>query len=151
MKHVRTARSYRSLTVDVGTEDNPKQLTVTGEPLEVSDENADKLEKAGASVGVEVLVFDEADDAREGTVHRAARSGVAPDLSAGIAVITGTGDPVSTPGTTPDGGEPEQAGQAAGGTATPTDTGGAADQPSTPAVSARSGKPAAGTTTTEGN
>lgn len=145
MKFVRTARSYRSLTVDVGTEDNPKQLTVTGEPLKVSDENADKLEKAGAENGVTVLVFDSQDEAGEGVVHRAARSGVAPDLSAGIAIITGTGDPVSTPGTTPDGDEPSQAGQAADpGSSDPTDP--AATGTPAPATRGRSGS-----TTTEGN
>lgn len=145
MKFVRTARSYRSLTVDVDGETE----TVDSEPRKVSNELADKLEKAGDEHGVTVLVFD-ADteegtaEAFEGVQHRAARSGVAPDLSAGIAVITGTGDPVTSRVMSDEpGDEPEQAGQAAGDAG---DAGGSsADQPNTPAVSGKSGKPAKGT------
>ena len=140
MKHVRTARGYQSLTVE-GT-------TVDGTPREVSNELADKLEKAGAEYGVKVLVFDKAEDAAEGIQHRAAQSGQAPDLSAGIAIVTGTGAPVET---TPEGASAPEAvdGQELGDA----DQGGQPnpDQPNTPAVSAKSGKPAKGATTTEGN
>lgn len=91
MKFVRTARGYQALTLE--------DVTVTGRPSEVSDENATKLEKAGAENGVTVLVFDSLDKASEGLAE-ATRLGVAtPDLSAGVSAITGTGAPVLSPGT----------------------------------------------------
>jgi hypothetical protein len=137
MKYVRTARSYQAL--------NAEGETVTGTPVKVSNEKADELVKLGAEHGVEVLVFDadnERDAAFEGVQHRGAQSGVAPDLAAGVAAITGTGDPVESPCVTPDGDEPEQAGQDASGQPDP-----ALDPPATGTTTTR-GRRAA---TTEGS
>ena len=102
MKFVRTARGYQALTHE--------DETVSGTPREVSDELAKKLEKVGAEQGVTVLVFDSAEKAGEG-LSTARRVGVAtPDLSAGVGAVFGTGDAVQSPGVTPEGETPEQAG-----------------------------------------
>lgn len=116
MKFVRTARGYQSL--------KHGEHTVTGQPLEVSNDDAKALEKLGAENGVTVLVFDKREDAQEG-LSTAVKVGVAaPDLSAGRAAVFGTGDPVQTLGVAEGGGEPEQAdaqdGAAAGGSSVTT-------------------------------
>lgn len=100
MKYVRTARGYQNLKLE--------DTTVTGTPQKVSNELADQLVAAGEQHGVEVIVYDSEDDAQ--AAARSTLTSVTPDLSAGVAAVTGTGDPVQTPGTTPEGDEPSQAG-----------------------------------------
>lgn len=101
MKFVRTAKGYQALTLE--------DVTVTGTPQEVSNEKATALEKAGEDAGVTVLVFDSSDEAREGLSTARALGTAQADLSAGVAAVYGTGDPVQSPGTAVDGDEPEQA------------------------------------------
>jgi hypothetical protein len=100
MKYVRTARGYQSLKLD-------DELTVDGTLQEVSNDNADKLAKAGDEYGVPVLVFDSEDEAREalGEVPFTVGSRT-PDLSEGVAAVTGRGAPVQTFGGTPDDNSP---------------------------------------------
>lgn len=97
MKFVRTARGYHALTLEDGS-------TVSGTPRKVSNEDADKIVALGEAHGVDVLVVDEDDKAE--VQQLTSRT---PDLSAGISFATGKGDPVLSPGTTPEGDEPDQA------------------------------------------
>lgn len=90
MKHVRTARGYESLVV---THDG-KQHTVSASPLEVSNEAADAIQTAAEGAGVAVVVGDSAEEVAGSSVQPQ------PDLSAGVSAVSGTGDPVTTPGTT---------------------------------------------------
>jgi hypothetical protein len=86
---VRTARGHEALTHE--------DVTVSGKPLEVSNETAAELVKLGEKYDVEVLEFDTYADAAEGlALHRTVGVATA-DLSAGVAAITGTGDPVLSP------------------------------------------------------
>jgi len=83
MKYVRTARGYQSLTLG--------EFTITGTPLEVSNETAEKLVAAGEEHGIRVIVSDEADETAQGDAVVTAT----PDLSRGTSAVTGTGPAVT--------------------------------------------------------
>lgn len=112
MKYVRTVRSYQALTITEGE----KTLTVNATPQEVSDENAKAIQKAADQYDVAVEVSDTEPD--PATVRTPLATSV-PDLSRGVATISGSGAPVET--RTDAGeptGEPETVAEAAG---TPTE------------------------------
>ena len=115
MKYVRTARGYQALKLE---DDN---LTVNRDPQEVSNELAEKVEKVAEEAGVPVVVVDSDDNDAVKELHVSARSLTkpTPDLAAGVAYVTGSGDPVQTPGLTPEGETPAQAQTQQGADVTP--------------------------------
>lgn len=97
MKFVRTAVPYRALVVERGDDGAPTR-TISNVPLEVSDADAAKYEKLGDEVGVAVVAYDKSEDA---PAELPALSGgpvaqPTPDLSEGVAVAQGAGEPVTT-------------------------------------------------------
>jgi len=88
MKFVTTQDPYRRVAVDTDDEGNPTR-TVSNVPLKVSDADAEKYVKLGDELGVPIVVSD-----AEADVPDAAQP--TPDLSAGVAAIHGTGEPVTT-------------------------------------------------------
>lgn len=91
MKFVTTAQPYRRLVLETDDNGEPTKV-VSGTPLEVSDADADTIVKLGESAGVAVRVTDKAEEADTSTPVVQAT----PDLSAGVAAITGTGAAVNT-------------------------------------------------------
>jgi hypothetical protein len=88
MKFVTTQVPYRAVAVETDDEGNPTR-TVSNVPLKVSDADAEKYVKLGDELGVAIIVSDAETDVPEGTQPT-------PDLSAGVAAIHGTGEPVTT-------------------------------------------------------
>lgn len=94
MKYVSTRRGYQSFRHSEGDDG-----VLTSVPTKVSNDAAEELEKLAAKHGVELLVVDEKDTTEEEVEAARARAvaGRPADLSAGIAAVTGTGAPVTTP------------------------------------------------------
>jgi hypothetical protein len=90
MKFVTTQVPYRAVAVETDDEGNPTR-TVSNVPLKVSDADAEKYVKLGDELGVAIVVSD-TDDAAD----LPAGTQPTPDLSAGVAAIHGTGEPVTT-------------------------------------------------------
>lgn len=111
MKSIRTRLGYEEVVVDGKTEDDDRIL-ITREAQVVSNEEAERLEKAANRVGVELKVEDyvEGEDGAEGG-NPAPRVVQTPDLSAGVSAVSGQGAPVSTPGATDDSTDTSKAGR----------------------------------------
>ncbi len=115
MKYVSTARSYQALRYGEGDDAGVVDAT----PRKVSNEKAEEIEKLAEKAGIAVRVVDEADhDAavEAGELVGAARNGATADLASGTSYAVGTGDPVLSPGTTPEGDTPAQADTSGSGT-----------------------------------
>jgi transcription elongation factor len=142
MKFVRSARGYKALKLE--------DHTVGRDPVKVSNEDADKIQKAADEYGFEVVVVDADDDAAVAELYQSTGqlTKPTPDLAAGVAYVTGSGDPVQSPGLTPDGGTPEQAGAQDAAVESPSASAQAAanaaraSQSSTPSGSGSSSTPA---------
>lgn len=92
MKFVSTAVPYRALVVERNEDGSPAR-TVSNVPLEVSEADADRYVKLGDEVGVTVVAVDKPEDvAPDGdTVAQPT-----PDLAAGVAVVQGAGEAVTS-------------------------------------------------------
>lgn len=93
MKLVRTTRTYEAVTLPDEKREG-ETLTIGGVPIPVADAHAKKYEQTAAEVGVALTVTDAPDDGDGDAPTAREVDGVTPDLSAGVAVITGRGDPV---------------------------------------------------------
>lgn len=118
MKYVSTARGYQRLVV-------AEDVTLSSVPQKVSVADADAYAKTAKAAGVELVIVDESDEAAAAAAAAPASvTGRTPDLSAGVSFVSGSGDPVQTPGATPEGTTPEQAGAQEGAGTTTTAAGG---------------------------
>lgn len=100
MKLVRTRNAGQAVTVP-DARDESKTLTIGRVPVLVANDAAEKYADVAATVGVALAVTDAPEGTTEDAEATGQPSGVVPDLSKGIAAVTGTGDPVQhnpTPG-----------------------------------------------------
>lgn len=98
MKMVRTRLGYEEVVLHDPREEGAT-LTLTREAVKVSNKVADELIQAAAMAGVELKVVDIGEDEPEDPTDSVGGvpSTVEPvDLSAGVAAVTGTGEPVTS-------------------------------------------------------
>lgn len=98
MKHVRTRLGFEAVTIDAGEGEGKGRgrVTLSREPVTVSNELADEYVKLAEAAGVRLKVTD-VEDGAEGNGGNDAPVATAPvDLSAGVAHVTGQGDAVTS-------------------------------------------------------